>query len=70
VVGIVIVFMAKAADVTSSLEVWDTTIGELDGWSAVFLGLSLSSFAGVGYEVKKSLDNSDSTQQLSLTRDG
>lgn len=70
VAGIVVVFLAKAASVTHDIAVWDTTIGRLDGWSAVLLGLMLASSAGVGYEAKKAVDRNDSARQPSMTMAG
>lgn len=69
VAGIVVVFLAASADITSTLEIGGFALGEVNVWSKVLIGLSLLSLGSVAYDFKKAIDNTDSAHTPSLMRD-
>lgn len=66
--GVAAVVLARLADITAGIEVPGTgaSFGSLDVWSAVFVGLGLSSAGSFLYDFKKSRDNLDSSWTPSL----
>jgi hypothetical protein len=66
IVGVGLAVLAAQASASAGMEVWGTTLGELDGWSLVLLGLTLSSVGGVGVEIKKALDGAQDASQPTL----
>lgn len=64
--GIIAVVIAAQADAVSATQVFGSALGDLDGWSQVLAGLMLASGASVGYDVKKALDNTDSSSEPKL----
>jgi len=71
-VGVAVLFLAGAASVTANLELpgfEGTPLGSMDAASVVLAGLVLGSTAAFSYDVRKSLDNSDSAVEASLLRD-
>ena len=65
--GIITVLLAAQADVSEAITVWGTqTLGQLDGWSQVLVGLTLSSAASATYDFKKAVDNTDSAGEPPL----
>lgn len=67
VVGVAVVWLAGAADVTASLPLWDAhTLGSLDGGSIVLVGVELASLGSFGYDVRKSIDRGDTAVEPPL----
>lgn len=65
--GIIAVILAAQTDVAESVAVFGTTtLGQLDGWSQVLVGLTLSSAGSVAYDYKKAIDNTDSASEPPL----
>jgi hypothetical protein len=64
--GIAVAFVAAQSDIAGGIEVWDTTLGELDWASLLLLGIGLSSVSAVGYETKKAVDGGQSAEQPSV----
>lgn len=65
-VGVAVAFLAAHADLTSALVVADRQLGSLDAGSLVLVGLSLSSLGSFAYDVKKSVDGTDSAAEPRL----
>lgn len=61
--GIVVAFLAAQADVATGTKIGEYTLSTLDWQSLVLLGLTVGSFAGVGYDLKKAVDNSDTAEE-------
>jgi hypothetical protein len=65
--GIIAVVLAAQADVSASLTVFGgQALGALDGWSQILAGLALASAASATYDVKKAIDNTDSSSEPKL----
>jgi hypothetical protein len=69
VIGVALVALAAHANISSGVVIWGSTLGCLDGWSIVLLGVSISSLGGAAVEVKKAIDNQDTAKQPSLLND-
>lgn len=68
-VGIIVLFLAGEADVTSGMVIpgfSDIHLGDLDAASIVLAGLALGSSGAFAYDVKKAVDNSDSATEPAL----
>lgn len=66
--GVLAVLLAAQADVGQSVTVFgDMTLASLDGWSQILAGISLGSAASAAYDVKKAVDNTDSSAEPPLT---
>lgn len=58
--GIVVVFLLAGSDFSAGITVADLTLGELNVFSLILFGLSLSSTGSLVYDFKKARDNTDS----------
>jgi hypothetical protein len=68
-VGVALMFLASAADVTATIPVpglANTVIGDVNSASKILLGFMLLSAGSVVYEFKKALDRSDSAAEPAL----
>ena len=65
-VGAVLVMVAAQADIAAGIVVGDTSLGSLDVWSQVLVGLQLSSSASFAYDFKKAIDGSDYASEPAL----
>lgn len=66
VAGVLVVLMAAQTDFAAGISIGDRTLDVLNFWSLLFIGLTISSLASFGTEVKKALDGSDSAVQPPL----
>lgn len=66
VAGLVVVLLTAQTDFASGIPVGDQMLDTLNIASLIFLGLSISSIASFGVEVKKALDGSDSAAKPNL----
>lgn len=66
VVGVGVVFLASAADVTNKFAFNGVVLSDLDGGSKVFLGLLATSIFSAVYDLKSALDNDDSAKTAPL----
>lgn len=66
VAGVVVVFLVAETDFASGISIGDQTLNTLNFASLVFIGLTISSLASFGAEVKKAIDNSDSAAKPNL----
>ena len=57
--GVVTVWLATSADITSGLSIFGTTFGALNGGSILLGGMIFSSAASVVYDIQASRDNND-----------
>lgn len=65
--GTLVLLIAAQADVTAGLVIWgDVRLGNMDFWSVVLAGLSLSSTGSFGFDVKTAIDNTDSAVEPQL----
>ena len=58
--GIAVVAVAAHSDIAQTLAVNGFTLGSLNGWSQVLVGVNLASTASVGWDVIKAVDASNS----------
>lgn len=68
-VGIVVLFLAGEADITRHMTIpglSDLAIGDMDAASLILAGLILGSSGAFAYDVKKSIDNTDSSTEPAL----
>lgn len=67
-VGVAVLFLAGQAAVTEAIMLpgFATPLGAMDAASVVIAGLVLGSSAAFAYDVRKSLDNSDSAAEPKL----
>lgn len=67
VAGVIAVLLAAQTDVAETVRVFgEMSLGQLDGWSQVLVGLTLSSVGSVAYDYKKAFDNTDSASEPPL----
>ncbi len=64
--GILAVALASAAKIANGVDLGGVQLGNLDLWSAVFVGLGLSSTGSFLYDFKKARDNTDSAATPNL----
>jgi hypothetical protein len=64
--GVLVVFLAANTDFAEGISVGDQLLSQLNGWSLLFVGLTISSLAAFSNEVKQALDNHDSAAKPSL----
>lgn len=57
--GVMVVWLATSADITSGLSIFGTTFGDLNGGSIFLGGLIFSSGASVVYDFQAARDNTD-----------
>lgn len=60
VAGVLVVLLAAETDFAAGIMIGDQALTTLNFWSLLFIGLTISSLATFGTEVKKALDNTDS----------
>jgi hypothetical protein len=68
VAGVVVVFILANSDFGNGIQVAHSSLGHLNGWSLVLVGLTVASSGSVGYDFKRALDSSDSAAQPSLVK--
>lgn len=66
--GVLLVFLAGAADITNKLVLWDgvPALSDINSASKVLLGMMLLSTGSVVYEFKKAFDRNDSAAEPAL----
>lgn len=64
--GVLVVFLLAGTDFASGIKIGDMVLSNLNAASLILVGLSVGSSASVGYDLKRSLDNTDSAAQPSL----
>ena len=65
--GVVVTFLAANADVSEGINVTDAeTLGSLNNWSLVFVGLTIAAMGQFAVQVKKAIDQSDSDTKPDL----
>lgn len=60
IAGVLVMFAAAASDLGAQLTVNGHSLGDLNNWSVVLVGVNLASTASVGWDVIKAVDNSNS----------
>lgn len=58
--GIAVAFLAASSDFGDSIAVNGDFLGLLNGWSVALVGLNLASTAGIGWDIIKAVDSSNS----------
>lgn len=58
--GVAVTLAAAQSDFGAAIVVNGTTLGMLNVWSQALIGVNLASAAGVGWDVIKAVDNSNS----------
>lgn len=66
VAGVLVVFLVAQTDFAEGIPIGDQVLSALNGWSQLFIGLTIASLATAGVEIKKALDNSDSARTHNL----
>lgn len=66
--GVVVAFLVAQTDFASGISVGDLPLDQLNGWSLLFVGLSIGSTGSVVNELRGAIDNSDSTRKPSLVK--
>ena len=66
--GVGAVLLVAQTDWASGIDVGNMTLATLNVWSLLFVGLTLSSGAGVVHDVTKAVDGSDSAVLPKLVR--
>lgn len=61
--GILVAFLLHASDFADSIAVGAFKLGDLNGASVVLFGVALGSAAAAAYDVRKSVDSSDSAAE-------
>jgi hypothetical protein len=69
IAGVAVVFLAAQTDFAEGIMIGDQALTALNVWSLLFIGLTISSLATFGTEVKKALDVSDSARTPNLVTD-
>lgn len=69
VAGVLVVLLAAQTDFAAGINVGDHALTTLNIWSLIFVGLTIASLASFGVEVKKALDNTDSSKAVSMFTD-
>lgn len=69
VAGVVVVMLAAQTDFATGIVIGDLTLSAMNFWSLLFIGLTVSSLASFGVEVKKALDGSDNAVKPNLFTD-
>lgn len=60
VAGILVVLLAAQTDFAGGIVIGDMALSDLNFWSLLFIGMTVSSLASFGVELKKALDRNDS----------
>jgi hypothetical protein len=68
VAGVLVVLLAAQTDFASGINIGDEVLTDLNFWSLLFIGLTISSLASFGVEIKKALDNTDSSKSPPLLK--
>lgn len=58
--GILMTWVGAASDLANSFQVNGVALGDLNAWSLILVGFVLASTAGVGWDVIKAVDASNS----------
>lgn len=67
VAGVFVVFLLAHSDFGHAIDTFGgVPLDLLNGWSLLLVGLTVGSSASVGYDFRRSFDNSDSAAQPSL----
>jgi hypothetical protein len=66
IAGVGVILIAANADITSDLVVAGNTLGSMNFWSQVLVGLSLGSLGSFAYDVKAAVDNTDTAREPSI----
>jgi len=68
VAGVLVVLVASNVDATEAYVLAGTaqTLGDLDAWGTIFLGVMAGSLASVIYDFKKAFDSTDSAAEPAL----
>lgn len=66
VAGVMVVLLAAQTDFADGISVGDKVLTTLNFWSLLFVGLTISSLASFGVEIKKALDGNDSAKTAPL----
>ena len=64
--GVGAFFLAAQTDFASGIHVGDMSLPTLNGWSLVFVGMSVASAGGLAVDYKQARDNSDSAVKPNL----
>lgn len=67
--GVLVIFLVAQTDFADGIAIGDQALSVLNGWSLLFIGLTIASLASFGTEIKKALDNSDSARNPNLFSD-
>lgn len=68
VAGILVVLLAAQTNFADGISIGDQALSTLNFWSLLFIGLTISSLATFGTEVKKAIDGSDSASTPPLLK--
>lgn len=68
--GVIVVPLAAQSELFEQFEVNGLVLTDIDGWSQVFLGLTIASFASSLVDVKQAIDGSDSASKPPLLPGG
>jgi hypothetical protein len=68
-VGVVIVLLFARTEIAADVALGDLPINEMGPASQVALGLAMTAIAGVLFDGKKALDNTDSARKVKITLD-
>lgn len=70
VAGVGAVFLVAQTEFAHGIDVGGRALSVLPGWDLLVLGLMATSLLSAAYDVKKSIDNSDSAAVPPLFKDG
>ena len=67
VAGVVVALLVRETDFASGIDVTDTlTLGALNTWSTIFLGLTVGTIGQFAVQIKRAVDSSDSAAKPDL----
>lgn len=71
VAGVVVALLVRETDFASGIDVTDTlTLGALNTWSTIFLGLTVGTIGQFAVQIKRAIDSSDSAAKPDLVGGG
>lgn len=59
IAGVAVVMLAAQTTFAGGINFGDAILGNMNAWDQAFVGLGLLSLGGVGVDVKKAIDNTD-----------
>lgn len=66
IAGVAVTFLGSQTDFADGISIGEATLGSLNAWSLVLVGMTVASVGSFAVEIKKAIDNSDSASKPPL----